>query len=111
MSAHNRYRRKGAREEIEDYEHATGLVIVETLREAGRDPGSTPGVLVASHGPFVWGADVAEAAENAVALEALAALAFRTLSLDPGAQAIPLEQLDKHFLRKHGSSAYYGQQR
>jgi L-ribulose-5-phosphate 4-epimerase len=98
-------------EEMTDYELATGLVIVETLMEAGRDPASTQAVLVASHGPFVWGDDVPHAVENAIALETVAALAFRTLLLDAGAGAIPAILLEKHFRRKHGPSAYYGQPR
>jgi L-ribulose-5-phosphate 4-epimerase len=96
-------------EELADYEHATGLVIVETLAAAGCDPAFAQAVLVASHGPFAWGESTAAAVENAIALEAVAALAYRTLALDAATAAIPRPLLEKHFLRKHGATAYYGQ--
>lgn len=92
-----------------DYERLTGQVIVETFAELGLEPLSLPAVLVASHGPFVWGADVAEAVENAVALESVAAAAIRTLQLQPKIGSVSDELRDKHFLRKHGASSYYGQ--
>jgi L-ribulose-5-phosphate 4-epimerase len=96
------------REEIDgDYEHATGEVIVETL--VGVDPLAMPAVLVAGHAPFTWGADAAHAVENAVALEVVAASALRTELLRPGAAPIDDALLDRHFLRKHGPGAYYGQ--
>lgn len=91
------------------YEDQTGAVIVETLAERGLDPLAMPAALVASHGPFVWGADASEAVENAVALEALAASSYRTLLLQPGLGSIQAELLAKHFDRKHGPDAYYGQ--
>lgn len=91
------------------YEEETGAVIVETFRELGLDPLSRPAVLVASHGPFAWGATVEDAAENAVALETVAASAFRTLLLRPEIDLIQAELLAKHFDRKHGPTAYYGQ--
>ena len=68
-----------------------------------------PAVLVASHGPFAWGASVEEAVENAIALEAVAASAYRSVALAAGLEAIPAELLEKHFSRKHGAAAYYGQ--
>ena len=91
------------------YEEETGAVIVETFRELGLDPLSRPAVLAASHGPFAWGATVGEAVENAVALETVAASAFRTLLLRPEVDLIQAELLTKHFDRKHGPAAYYGQ--
>lgn len=94
--------------EIEgDYEENTGQVIVETFAE--RDPLSCPAVLVASHGPFAWGKTVAEAVHNAVVLEHLARLAGETLRLQPTTKGMQSALLDKHFLRKHGPGAYYGQ--
>ena len=90
------------------YEAETGAVIVERFR--GLDPLAQPGVLVASHGPFAWGATVEKAAENAAVLEHLARLASETLRIR-AVPAIPRALLDKHFLRKHGPTAYYGQKR
>lgn len=96
--------------EIEgDYERCTGEVIVETFERLGLDPLEMPAALVACHGPFAWGADVAQAVENAVALEAVAASALRTELLRPEAEPIAEELLLRHFLRKHGPDAYYGQ--
>jgi len=97
-------------EEIKgDYEAATGRVIVETFHEAGLCPKEMPGVLVHGHGPFAWGRDAEEAVFNAVVLERVAEMAWRTLQLNPKARPISRDLLDKHFLRKHGSGAYYGQ--
>ena len=97
--------------EIEgEYERLTGEVVVETIAGLGLDPLAMPAVLVASHGPFTWGADAAEAVENAVALEAVAAAALRTELLRPGVEPIADELLRRHFLRKHGPGAYYGQE-
>ena len=90
-----------------DYEVNTGKVIVETF--AGRDPLSCPAVLVASHGPFAWGRSVHEAVHNAVVLEHVVRLAGETLRLFPSTQPMQQQLLDKHFLRKHGPNAYYGQ--
>jgi L-ribulose-5-phosphate 4-epimerase len=90
-----------------DYEANTGRVIVERFK--GLEPLHHPAVLVAQHGPFTWGRDVAEAVHNAVALEFVARLAGETLRLRPGATAMSDELRDKHFFRKHGPSAYYGQ--
>jgi L-ribulose-5-phosphate 4-epimerase len=92
-----------------DYELRTGDVIVETVTGLGLDPLERPAVLVASHGPFAWGADAEEAVENAIALEVVAKSSFRTQLLRPGAEPIQAELLDRHFLRKHGRGAYYGQ--
>ena len=92
-----------------DYELNTGKVIVECFRERRIDPAHVPGVLVCSHGPFVWGPTAARAVENAVTLEEVARLAWQTLALNPHMAAVPQPLLDKHFLRKHGPGAYYGQ--
>lgn len=92
-----------------DYETNTGQVIVETIKRRRLDPTHYPGVLVASHGPFTWGADVRQAVEHAVILEYLARLASETLRLNPKTLPVPDSLLDKHFLRKHGPAAYYGQ--
>ena len=97
-------------EEIADqYEARTGDVIVETFTDRGLDPLDVPGVLVASHGPFTWGATAGHAVENAVALEAIAAGALRTELLRPDVAPIAEALLGCHFLRKHGPAAYYGQ--
>jgi L-ribulose-5-phosphate 4-epimerase len=90
-----------------DYEARTGDVIVE--RFEGLDPLAHPAVLVASHGPFTWGRDVEEAVHNAGVLEFVARLASETLRIDPGTAPMQPELTDKHFLRKHGPGAYYGQ--
>ncbi|HLJ66066.1 MAG TPA: L-ribulose-5-phosphate 4-epimerase AraD [Chloroflexota bacterium] len=92
-----------------DYEQRTGEVIAETFGRLGLDPLAMPAVLVASHGPFAWGQDTAQAAENAIALEAVATMAAHTLLLDPNSTAIARDLLDRHFQRKHGTNAYYGQ--
>jgi L-ribulose-5-phosphate 4-epimerase len=99
--------RKMTPEEITgNYELETGRVIVERFN--GLDAGQVPGVLVTNHGPFSWGSDAANAVHNAVVLEEVAKMAFRTLILNPQA-AMEQVLLDKHFLRKHGKDAYYGQ--
>jgi len=90
-----------------DYEVNTGRVIIETLKKM--DPLQHPAVLVASHGPFTWGANVSEAVHNAVTLEFVARLASETLRLNPKIKPMQPALLDKHFLRKHGPKAYYGQ--
>lgn len=92
-----------------DYEAATGMVIVETLTQLGLDPMHMPAALIASHGPFTWGRSTLEAVTNAVALEAVAAMAHRTLTLEPGSSEIADVLLARHFDRKHGPHAYYGQ--
>ena len=89
------------------YELETGRVIVG--RFEGLKPLELPGVLVANHGPFTWGATVGAAVDNAVSLEAVAQIALGTLQIDPQAKAVDQYLLDKHYLRKHGPGAYYGQ--
>jgi len=89
------------------YELETGNVIVETFR--GKSPDDIPAVLVHSHGPFAWGTDPHNAGHNAVVLEELAFMAFHTEALNPGVAPMQQELLDKHYLRKHGKYAYYGQ--
>lgn len=96
-----------AREIINEYEANTGRVIVEAFAEL--DPMKHPGVLVPSHGPFTWGGDVHAAVHNAEVLEFVARLASETLHLNPAAKPMQRALLDKHFLRKHGPGAYYGQ--
>ncbi len=91
----------------EDYEANTGQVIVERFTRL--DPAQTPAVLVASHGPFAWGADTHDAVHHAVILEFLARLAGETLRLNPKAKPMQAALLQKHFSRKHGPGAYYGQ--
>lgn len=92
-----------------EYERETGKVIVETFRDRGIDPRQIPAVLVASHGPFTWGKDPDEAVHNSVVLEELAFMAASALALDPKRPPMQQELLDKHYLRKHGKNAYYGQ--
>jgi L-ribulose-5-phosphate 4-epimerase len=91
----------------EEYENNTGHAIVRSLRQT--NPSATPGVLVANHGPFAWGEDAGAAAHNAVILEAIARMAYFTLGINAAAQAVGTTLHDKHYLRKHGKSAYYGQ--
>lgn len=90
-----------------DYEKNTGAVIAETFRKL--NPLEHPAVLVASHGPFTWGATVEDAVHNAGVLEFVARLATETLRIDPKTKPMPSALLNKHFLRKHGANAYYGQ--
>lgn len=100
--------RKMTKAEIEgEYEKETGTVIVETFQ--GKDPDAIPAVLVHSHGPFTWGTDAMDAVHNAVVLEEVAFMNFHTLMLEPGISSMQQELLDKHYLRKHGKNAYYGQ--
>ena len=89
------------------YERETGNVIVEAFR--GRNPVHMPGVLVKHHAPFCWGRDPEQALHNAVVLEEVAKMAVHTLLLNPSAAPAGQELLDRHFLRKHGANAYYGQ--
>ncbi len=93
-----------------DYELNTGKVIVERFTKRKLNPDHVPGVLVAGHAPFVWGPTPAKALENAIAFEAMAEMATLTLAIRPSTKPIPRVLLDKHFLRKHGPKAYYGQQ-
>jgi L-ribulose-5-phosphate 4-epimerase len=99
------------RDEVDGaYEHETGEVIVATIDGLGLDPLEMPAILVAGHGPFTWGADAGSAVANAIALEAVATMAATTLALNPGAAPVPDYLLDRHYHRKHGPAAYYGQQ-
>ncbi len=97
------------REVEEDYEGNTGRVIVETFRERGLNPVYVPAVVCRSHGPFTWGKDAAQAVYHAVVLEEVAKMALFTRQVNPAAAPAPQHVLDKHFLRKHGPNAYYGQ--
>lgn len=100
--------RKMTPEEIRgQYEKETGTVIVEAFSEL--DPNEIPAVLVHSHGPFIWGKNAMKSVENAITLEEVAMMSYYTLQMDANAQ-IQQELLDKHFLRKHGANAYYGQE-
>lgn len=97
-------------EEIdEDYERNTGRVIVEEFRARGIEPAHVPAVICRSHGPFAWGADAAEAVYHAAVLEEVAHMALLTLAVDADAAPAPQHLQDKHFMRKHGPQAYYGQ--
>lgn len=97
------------RDEVQEaYEKNTGRVIVETVKETGREPFAVPGVLVRNHGPFTWGKDPAEAVYHSVVLEEIAEMAWKTLQINPAA-ALPPYILEKHYQRKHGPKAYYGQ--
>jgi L-ribulose-5-phosphate 4-epimerase len=91
----------------QDYEANTGLVIVRRFK--GMDPMQMPAVLVANHGPFTWGKSPDESVKNAVVLEEVAKMASGTLAVHPGQSPISQHLLDKHYLRKHGKNAYYGQ--
>jgi L-ribulose-5-phosphate 4-epimerase len=92
-----------------DYEAETGAVIVETLDRLKLSAAEMPAILVASHGPFTWGSSAIEAADNAIALEAVAQMASQTLALKPDAEPMAAFLLERHFRRKHGPDAYYGQ--
>jgi L-ribulose-5-phosphate 4-epimerase len=91
------------------YERETGLVIVETFKRLELSPDDVPGVLVANHGPFTWGVDAMAAVERARVLEYLARVACLTSLIDPAAERPAAHLVDKHFRRKHGKDAYYGQ--
>lgn len=97
------------REVETNYELETGRVIVETYQKNGLDPTAMPGVLVKNHAPFCWGEDAQQAVHHAVVLEEAAKMAFITYQLNPDARPISQYLLDKHYLRKHGANAYYGQ--
>jgi L-ribulose-5-phosphate 4-epimerase len=100
--------RKMTVDEIQgEYEKETGLLIRETFQ--GKDPVAIPSVLVFGHGPFAWGADPLDAFHNAVVIEELAFMNFHSLMLEPNIPPMQQELLDKHYLRKHGKNAYYGQ--
>lgn len=93
----------------EGYERNTGLLIVSEFSRLQFDPISMPAVLLKNHGPFTWGKDAVAAVHNAVVLEECAKMAYRTEQINPSVQPAPQELLDKHYLRKHGKNAYYGQ--
>ena len=102
--------RKMTSEEIRnEYEKNTGVVIIETFEKRKIDPKFVPGVLVNSHGPFSWGKNAKEAVHNSVVLEEVAKMAMFTEQLNKDVKQMQQELLDKHFLRKHGENAYYGQ--
>jgi L-ribulose-5-phosphate 4-epimerase len=90
-----------------DYEKNTGHMIVRSLQQI--NPSDTPGILVANHGPFAWGKDALEAAHNAAILEAIARMAYFTLGINVAAEPIGSALRGKHHSRKHGTNAYYGQ--
>lgn len=102
-------RRMTVQEIAGDYEVETGKVIVETFRSRNIDPNDVPGVLVASHEPFVWGSDCMNAVHNAVVLEEVALMNYNSLRIAPNVHSMQQELIDKHYLRKHGKNAYYGQ--
>ncbi|MBC1227016.1 L-ribulose-5-phosphate 4-epimerase [Listeria booriae] len=91
------------------YEHETGNVIVETFSERGVNPTDVPGVLLHGHGPFTWGKDATSAVMNAVVLDEVCKMNYYTRQLNSYAEELPKRVLDKHYLRKHGKNAYYGQ--
>ncbi len=98
------------KEEIEDfYEKNTGILIANEFKSAGIDPVAVPGVLCKNHGPFSWGKDSFEAVHNAVVMEEVAKMAYRCEVINPKVEPAPQELQDKHYLRKHGANAYYGQ--
>ena len=91
------------------YEKNTGLVIIETFRNI--DPDAVPGVLVRNHGPFAWGTDATNAVHNAVVMEEVAFMNYHAMTLRPQAPCVSQTLLDKHYYRKHGKNAYYGQEK
>ena len=95
----------------EDYEKNTGKVIIETFTNRGIDLVAVPGVICHSHGPFTWGKDAAQAVYHAVVLEEVAKMALLTRQVDPSAAPAPQYLQDKHYMRKHGPNAYYGQKK
>lgn len=100
--------RKMTKAEIEgEYEKETGTVIIETFKD--KNPDAIPAVLVHSHGPFTWGTDAMDAVHNAVVLDEVAFMNFHAMMLEPNIQPMQQELMDKHYLRKHGANAYYGQ--
>lgn len=102
--------REMTQKEVESaYELETGNVIIETFQKRGLDPAAMPGVLVSSHAPFCWGKDAHQAVHNAVVLEEVAKMALQTFQLNPAVKEMDQFLLDKHYLRKHGTAAYYGQ--
>lgn len=101
--------RELSKEEVMDaYEKNTGKVIIETFENRGLDVMSIPGVIIKNHGPFAWGTSPANAVYNAVVMEAIAEMDLKTLQLNPNSE-MKQYVLDKHYTRKHGPNAYYGQ--
>ncbi len=99
-----------SKEEIDGaYETNTGLLIVDEFKKRGLDPVAVPAVLCKNHGPFAWGKDAMEAVHNAVVLEEVAKMAYRCETINPSVKPAPQELQDKHYYRKHGANAYYGQ--
>ena len=98
-----------AQEIAENYEHNTGEVIIETFQSRGISPTAIPAVLVNAHGPFAWGSSAENAVHNAVVLEEIAYMGIFSRQLTPGMRDMQQVLLDKHYLRKHGTGAYYGQ--
>ena len=99
-------------EEIDQaYEKNTGVLIVDYFKESGRDPMAVPAALCKNHGPFTWGKDANDAVHNAVVLEEVAKMAYMARLINPAIQPAPQELQDKHYLRKHGPNAYYGQKK
>ena len=98
-----------AEEIAEDYERNTGRLIVSEFLRMCKDPVSVPAVLCKNHGPFSWGTDAMDAVHNAVVLEEVAKMAYRTETINHHVQPAPQELMDKHYYRKHGANAYYGQ--
>lgn len=98
------------KEEIEEnYEKNTGRLIVEEFIRRCKEPMAVPAVLCKNHGPFAWGKDAKDAVHNAVVLEEVAKMAYRAEVINPRVEAAPQELQDKHYYRKHGANAYYGQ--
>jgi L-ribulose-5-phosphate 4-epimerase len=98
------------KDEIEGaYEKNTGLLIIDLFKKLDKDPMAVPAVLCKNHGPFAWGKDPHEAVHNAVVLEEVAKMAYRAETINPRIQPAPQELQDKHYFRKHGANAYYGQ--
>ena len=93
----------------EDYEKGTGTVIIEEIRKRNIDPVAIPAIICHSHGPFAWGKNPAQAVYHAAVLEEVAKMALLTLQIDPQAAPAPQRILNKHYMRKHGPNAYYGQ--
>lgn len=102
--------RKMEKDEIvEEYEKQTGLVIVETFKNKNINPNQIPGVLVNDHGPFTWGTSPGNAVHHSVVLEEVAKMTYHTMQINPTGIEMSQDLLDKHYLRKHGKDAYYGQ--
>ncbi len=100
-----------AEEVKENYEYNTGVVIGETFKKRKINPTEVQACLVNNHGPFAWGSSITEAIENAIVLEVVAEMNIKTMILNPNVNSINSDLEDKHYLRKHGSEAYYGQEK